>query len=67
MFLPAGYHHVLGAVAKLYSVALETSACRDGDEWVLDRAKRWIGNGSIADVVIVWARRGMRSRPTTRL
>ena len=38
------------------SVALETRARRDGDEWVLDGAKRWIGNGSIADVVVVWAR-----------
>jgi glutaryl-CoA dehydrogenase len=38
------------------SVALETSARRDGDEWVLDGAKRWIGNGSLADVVVVWAR-----------
>jgi glutaryl-CoA dehydrogenase len=23
---------------------------------VLDGAKRWIGNGSIADVIVVWAR-----------
>jgi glutaryl-CoA dehydrogenase len=38
------------------SVALETSARRDGDGWILDGAKRWIGNGSIADVVVVWAR-----------
>ena len=38
------------------SVSLETSARRDGDGWVLDGAKRWIGNGSIADVVVVWAR-----------
>src|SRR5947209_3616986 len=38
------------------SVALEISALQDGDEWVLDGAKRWIGNGSIADVVVVWAR-----------
>ena len=38
------------------SVALETSARRDGDAWVLDGAKRWIGNGSIADVVVVFAR-----------
>ncbi len=29
---------------------------RDGDALVLDGAKRWIGNGSIADVVVVWAR-----------
>ena len=38
------------------SVSLETNARRDGDHWVLDGAKRWIGNGSIADVVVVWAR-----------
>src|SRR5215470_11748746 len=38
------------------SVALETTAHRDGDGWVLDGAKRWIGNASIADVVVVWAR-----------
>jgi len=38
------------------SVALETSAHRDGEDWILDGAKRWIGNGSIADVVVVWAR-----------
>jgi glutaryl-CoA dehydrogenase len=38
------------------SVALETSAHRDGDQFVLNGAKRWIGNGSIADVIVVWAR-----------
>jgi len=38
------------------SVALETTARRDGDEWVIDGTKRWIGNGTIADVVVVWAR-----------
>jgi len=38
------------------SIALETSARRDGDHWVLDGHKRWIGNGSLADVVVVWAR-----------
>ncbi len=32
-------------------------ARRDGDDWVLDGRKRWIGNGSIADVVLIWARR----------
>ena len=29
---------------------------RDGGEYVLNGRKRWIGNASIADVVIVWAR-----------
>jgi glutaryl-CoA dehydrogenase len=38
------------------SVALETSARRDGDEYAITGAKRWIGNGSVADVVVVWAR-----------
>jgi glutaryl-CoA dehydrogenase len=38
------------------AVALETSAHREGDEYVLNGAKRWIGNASFADVVIVWAR-----------
>jgi glutaryl-CoA dehydrogenase len=35
---------------------LETTARRDGDEWVLNGTKRWIGNATFADVVIVWAR-----------
>jgi glutaryl-CoA dehydrogenase len=38
------------------SIALETSATRDGDSWVINGEKKWIGNGSIADVVVVWAR-----------
>jgi glutaryl-CoA dehydrogenase len=38
------------------AVALETTARRSGDEYVLDGAKRWIGNGTIADVIVVWAR-----------
>jgi len=38
------------------SIGLETSARRDGDEWVINGAKKWIGNGTIADVVVVWAR-----------
>ena len=38
------------------SVALETSARRDGDEWVIEGTKKWIGNGTLADVIVVWAR-----------
>jgi glutaryl-CoA dehydrogenase len=38
------------------SVSLETTARRDGDEFILNGAKRWIGNASFADVVIIWAR-----------
>ena len=32
---------------------LRTSARRDGDEWVIDGHKIWIGNGGIADVHVV--------------
>jgi glutaryl-CoA dehydrogenase len=38
------------------SLLLETSAVADGGEYVINGAKRWIGNGSIADVVVLWAR-----------
>jgi glutaryl-CoA dehydrogenase len=35
---------------------LRTVAKRDGDNWIINGAKRWIGNGSISDVTIIWAR-----------
>jgi glutaryl-CoA dehydrogenase len=35
---------------------LETTARRHGEEWVLEGAKRWIGNATFADLVVVWAR-----------
>ncbi len=35
---------------------MRTTARRDGDGWVLDGAKRWIGNATFADLVVVWAR-----------
>jgi glutaryl-CoA dehydrogenase len=35
---------------------LQTSARRDGNEWVLEGTKRWIGNATFADMVFVWAR-----------
>ena len=44
------------------SVALETSARpvkgdgQAGGDWVLNGAKRWIGLGTVADLVVVWAR-----------
>ncbi len=38
------------------SVSLQTSAVRVGGEYVLNGAKRWIGNASFADVTVIWAR-----------
>jgi glutaryl-CoA dehydrogenase len=35
---------------------LRTTARRDGDTWILNGAKRWIGNATFADVTVVWAR-----------
>jgi glutaryl-CoA dehydrogenase len=35
---------------------LTTTARRDGDEWVLDGQKKWIGNATFADHVVIWAR-----------
>lgn len=35
---------------------IETTARRDGDHYVINGAKRWIGLGNLADVVVVWAR-----------
>jgi glutaryl-CoA dehydrogenase len=35
---------------------METRAKKDGGGWILNGTKRWITNGSIADVVIVWAK-----------
>jgi glutaryl-CoA dehydrogenase len=36
--------------------SMKTRAVRRGNEYVLNGAKAWITNGSIADVAIVWAR-----------
>jgi glutaryl-CoA dehydrogenase len=35
---------------------LTTTAQRDGDVWVLNGRKKWIGNATFADLIIVWAR-----------
>ncbi|MFG3103555.1 acyl-CoA dehydrogenase family protein [Streptomyces sp. NPDC048182] len=38
------------------AAGMRTTARREGDEWILDGAKRWIGNATFADLVVVWAR-----------
>jgi glutaryl-CoA dehydrogenase len=38
------------------TVMLETNVRREGDQYVINGEKRWIGNASFADVTIIWAR-----------
>ena len=35
---------------------METTAVRDGDSWLLNGTKRWIGNGTFCDYMLLWAR-----------
>lgn len=35
---------------------MRTTTRREGDTWVLNGAKKWIGNATFADYVVVWAR-----------
>jgi glutaryl-CoA dehydrogenase len=36
--------------------SMTTTARKDGDGWILNGAKRWIGLASIADIAVIWAR-----------
>jgi glutaryl-CoA dehydrogenase len=36
--------------------SMRTHARRDGSDWILNGAKMWITNGTIADIAVVWAR-----------
>jgi len=35
---------------------MATRARRDGKDWILNGTKRWITNGNVADLAVVWAR-----------
>ncbi|HVI49554.1 MAG TPA: acyl-CoA dehydrogenase family protein [Chitinophaga sp.] len=35
---------------------LTTTAKRDGDTWILNGQKKWIGNATFADITVIWAR-----------
>uniref|UniRef100_UPI0019288DFA acyl-CoA dehydrogenase n=1 Tax=Archaeoglobus neptunius TaxID=2798580 RepID=UPI0019288DFA len=36
--------------------SMETTARREGDEWVLNGTKTWITEADVADIAVVWAR-----------
>ncbi|GAB3082398.1 acyl-CoA dehydrogenase family protein [Corynebacterium aquatimens] len=38
------------------SIGLETTATREGDEWVINGEKKWIGHGSVGHIAVIWAR-----------
>lgn len=35
---------------------LKTVATRDGDTWILNGSKRWIGNATFSDITVIWAK-----------
>jgi glutaryl-CoA dehydrogenase len=43
-------------VGSAASGGLTTIAKRNGDDWILNGQKKWIGNATFADVTVVWAR-----------
>ena len=43
-------------VGSAISGGVSTTARRDGDTWILNGEKKWIGNSTFADMVVIWAR-----------
>lgn len=43
-------------VGSAVAGGLTTTCSREGDSWLLNGAKRWIGNATFADITVVWAR-----------
>ena len=43
-------------VGSAVSGGMETTCRLEGEEWVLNGQKKWIGNATFADVVVIWAR-----------
>ncbi len=43
-------------VGSAVSGGLETTARREGDKWILNGQKKWIGNATFAHITIIWAK-----------
>jgi len=43
-------------VGSAVAGGLTTTCKREGDEWVINGQKKWIGNATFSDITIIWAR-----------
>ena len=43
-------------VGSAVAGGLTTTCKRDGDKWILNGQKKWIGNATFSDLTIIWAR-----------
>lgn len=43
-------------VGSAVAGGMETTCSKEGDEWVINGQKKWIGNATFSDVTIIWAR-----------
>lgn len=43
-------------VGSAVSQGMETTCRQEGDDWIINGQKKWIGNATFADVIIIWAR-----------
>lgn len=58
-----GAHAITEPDSGSEALAMQTTARRDGDGFVLTGAKSFVTNGPIADLVVVYARTGERAGP----
>lgn len=43
-------------VGSAVAGGMETTCYKEGDEWILNGQKKWIGNATFSDLTIIWAR-----------
>ena len=43
-------------VGSAVAGGLETTCRQEGDKWIINGQKKWIGNATFADIIIIWAR-----------
>ncbi|OAB80049.1 acyl-CoA dehydrogenase family protein [Cochleicola gelatinilyticus] len=43
-------------VGSAVAGGMETTCYKEGDEWIINGQKKWIGNATFSDLTIIWAR-----------